>query len=194
MFPFLDFFSGLVHQDLVPLICEMRIFILGGHSRAETNTLSLLAAASGGGGGRGWWPLRAASGLSQPVSPWSRGTPAPGAGKLSLPFPSTCEACPSLQPLKENHPCADMELLVQMASCVDMCELRSQQGRQRLDGHWVSAEHVGLEELNVTVASVSLAGLLWSSFLGVVRAGSVWSPIPQSSCLWTYFSVKFMCV
>lgn len=33
---------------------------------------------------------------------------------------------------------------------MDMCELRSQQGRQRLAGHWVSAEHVGLEELNVT--------------------------------------------
>ena len=136
--------------------------------------------------------MRAASGLSQLVSPWSCGTPAPGAGKLSLPFPSACEACPSLQPLTENHPRADMELLVQVVSCVDMCALRSQQGRQRLAGHWVSAEHVGLEELNVTAASVSLAGPLWSSFLGVVRAGSVWSPIPQSSCRWMYFSVKFM--
>ena len=41
--------------------------------------------------------MRAASGLSQLVSPWSCATPAPGAGKLSLPFPSACEACPSLQ-------------------------------------------------------------------------------------------------
>lgn len=117
--------------------------------------------------------MRAASGLSQLVSPWSCATPAPGAGKLSLPFPSACEACPSLQPLTENHPRADMELLVQVVSCVDMCELRSQQGRQRLAGHWVCAERVGLEELNVTAASVS-----WQ-----VRSGPVsWGPFVQALC------------
>lgn len=168
------FFQDRVHQELVPLTYEMRIFILGGPSRAETNTLSLLAAASGRVGGRGWWPMGAASGLS-PCPRGLSGTPAPGAGKLSVPFPSACEACPSLQPLAENRPCADMELLVRTASCVDMCELRSEQGGQRLAGHWVSAEHIGLEELNVTGQCVP-GGSTLVQFLGVVHAGSVWSP------------------
>ena len=74
------FFQDRVHQDLVPLTYEMRIFILGG--RAETNTLRLLVAASGRVGGRGWWPMGAASGLS-PCPRGLGGTPAPGAGKLS---------------------------------------------------------------------------------------------------------------
>lgn len=176
----------------------MRIFILGGPSRPEASTLNLLVPASGGKA----WHVRAANRLIQHVSPWSLGgTPSPELESWFCRFPvsvGTTFPCSHLQ--KTVH-CADVDLLVtkglcnQRVPCIYTCELRSSRsGQGILDPGLLqrmliqrSVEDSGLPTpvLWLWIRGCSLAGQLWSRFLGVIPAGSVWSPILQSFSSWT---------